>query len=223
MKPRPLSISLPKRTPRSMVSKTESASRYMTRLITAAPALVPAMTPPFAIDVPDGLEHRRVSSLGSEQRLDDPILFAADQEDAGRAADFRDEFGVGHGLLRRRRHLPPRHGNEERVGTRLVQGRDHQSAVSHGIAVSGGKDGDARAGSAREFDDVVPVLAMIEAFGAADDDERPAGDDFLRHGLLCGRRLTGPEKADREDGDRHPEGSHQSKTGKHNATHGTHP
>jgi len=50
----------PKRTPRSIVSSTESALRYMMRLITAAPALVPAMDASLVIDLQDGIEHRRV-------------------------------------------------------------------------------------------------------------------------------------------------------------------
>ena len=48
----------------------------------------------FPIDFPHRVEHRSLFAIFGEQRLDDFVLFAADQEDAGCFADLGDQVGV---------------------------------------------------------------------------------------------------------------------------------
>ena len=80
-------------------------------------------------------------TFGSEQRFDNFVLIAADQKNASRLADLRNQIWVRDRFHRSERHFFPGDRNEERIGARFIERRNHSAPIFDRITIRGRKYG----------------------------------------------------------------------------------
>ena len=97
-------------------------------------------------------------------RGNDPILLTPDQKDAARLLDLPDKLRIRDGFLRRQRDLAPSDRNKKRIGSGLVQGGNHPSALFHRISTGGRKYRNACPRASGKLDDAFPVFPLIKPF-----------------------------------------------------------